>query len=472
MRDWVKNWVLGQRNKGVRGLEVKELAGNFYVYKSTTYWDKQLKKRRKKSSYLGVLDREKGLVERKRIVRPRIRGVWEYGNMALLDWSMGDLPRVLDDAFGELWKEVYALALVRVLGHTPLKRVQSVWERLYNVRGIEPDLSPGRLSRLLKFIGANRNAQKCVFEALSGDKELVYDLSCVFTRSTTVSFAEQGYNKDHLYLPQVNLALFCGRDSGLPTRVRMLPGSVRDAKSLYTSMDELDVEGAILVLDRGFFSNETIDYLSGKRISYVVPAKRNSKLYDTRVELDEHFFYHDRLIKTGKQKMENNNNLYLFEDQDLLLDETKTLYKRLDGGLKEEKFKGHMGRAGRILVVSNLDLPGKDLFEYYKSRDRIEKLFDTYKNTLEADKLYLRDNETVFGHTFIGFLSLYAYTRIELLLKKTGLSDKYTAKDLLEEYSKIYLVDLENQKQLTEIPKTAQTIDQKTGLNLFPKHRS
>jgi transposase len=37
----------------------------------------------------------------------------------------------------------------------------------------------------------------------------------------------------------------------------------------------------------------------------------------------------------------------------------------------------------------------------------VEKMFDTYKTVLNADKLYLQDDESVFGHVFIAFLSLY-----------------------------------------------------------------
>jgi hypothetical protein len=36
--------------------------------------------------------------------------------------------------FPECWKEVYALAMVRVTGNVPLKRVKDVWEKLHSVK--------------------------------------------------------------------------------------------------------------------------------------------------------------------------------------------------------------------------------------------------------------------------------------------------------------------------------------------------
>ena len=58
-------------------------------------------------------------------------------------------------------------------------------------------------------------------------------------------------------------------------------------------------------------------------------------------------------------------------------------------------------KAGKFLIISNYDIGNKEMYELHKSRDSIEKLFDAYKTTLEADKLYLHDDESVYGHVFI-----------------------------------------------------------------------
>ena len=53
-----------------------------------------------------------------------------------------------------------------------------------------------------------------------------------------------------------------------------------------------------------------------------------------------------------------------------------------------------------------------------KRREVVEKMFDSYKSVLNADKLYLQDDENVFGHVFIAFLSLYIHCKLELLLNE------------------------------------------------------
>jgi transposase len=397
------------------------------------------------------------------------RNVKEYGNSMLLQESMKDLKPLLMDAFPDSWEEIYALATVRVSDSVPLKRVESAWDKLYNAEGINPNLNPRNVSKLLKDVGTNRTGQDLIFKNLLGQsQQLVYDLSTMFSRSIGISQAEKGYNKDKIHVPQVNLALLCNADNGLPTMIRSLPGSVKDIKTLYNSISEIDIRNKILILDRGFFSEDVLNFLDGREVSYVIPARRNSSYYKTRVHLNEHLYYRERLIRCGRRK-EGNKFLYVFEDQHLMAEENNTLYRMLDDEkITIQELKEKMKRSGRILLLSNLDLPEKEVFELYKKRERVEKLFDAYKSALSADRLYLQDNESVFGHVFVSFLSLYAYLTLELALKKAELNSKYSPKDLLFEFGKVYHICLGEQEVITEVPKKLLDLEARLGLDIFP----
>jgi transposase len=113
-------------------------------------------------------------------------------------------------------------------------------------------------------------------------------------------------------------------------------------------------------------------------------------------------------------------------------------------------------------------LPEKEVFELYKKREQVEKLFDAYKSALSADRLYLQDNEAVFGHVFVSFLSLYAYSKLEIALKKAELNSKFSPTDLLFEFSKVYHIDLSGQEVITEVPKKLLDIEAKLRLDIFP----
>jgi len=460
MEEWVRNWLEEQRRKGEKCLEVKKIGTKYYVYRSTTYWDKKEKKRRKKSEYVGKLTQE-GLAEKKE----KKVTVKQYGNALLLHYAMKDLIPMLKTF--DSWKEIYTLALTRVMGYVPLKRVKAVWEKLY--LDIKPNLNPKKLSEVLKEVGLNREGQNAVFKALMNDKHFVYDLSVVFTRSS-INLAEIGYNKDRVHVPQINLALLHSA-KGLPAMIRALPGSVRDITSLYNTVEEIRMSfnsELILVLDRGFFSQEAIDFLFDKDVSFVIPARRNSRLYEVEIDLNDHFFYRNRLIKAGKAK--GKYYLYLFEDVTLRTEEEVTLYKMLDEGrISKERLNRRLERAGKILLISNIDAKPEEIFLMYKQRVSVEKAFDAYKNLLHADRMYLQSNEAVFGHIFISFLALYGYCKLQQMLRNAGLLNKVSPMDLLEEFSKVYMVRIGEKEIMSEVPRKVRELDERLGLNLFPK---
>lgn len=473
MEQWINNWLEEQRKKGIRGYEIKKSYKSYYVYKSTTVWNKESKKRDKSSTYIGKLDKENGLIiesSKKIITHCKVEKIKQYGNAALLNIALKDLQNPLKEVFGDVWEEIYALALVRVTGYVPLKRVESVWERLYNITEISPSLNPKNLSSILKEIGLDRIKQDRIFESLSKTEEqLIYDLSVVFSRSEGINFAEKGVNKDKIHLPQVNLALLCSANDGMPTMIRAIPGSVRDITSLYNSIQEIGLEGKTLILDRGFYSDDLMNFLIEKHLSFVIPARRNSTLYDYLFKLSRHFFYRDRLIKCGKRKI-NDFYIYLFEDPSMKIEEEITLYKTFDKNkINKIELDEDLEKAGCILIVSNLDIEEKEIFLLYKKRDGVEKLFDTYKTTLNADILYLQDDETVFGHLFVSFLSLYGYCKLENILRKAALIDKFSPLDLLEYYSKVYRMNFDGRDFISEVPKKVYELDKALNLNVFPK---
>jgi len=117
MEQWVKDWLEAQRKQGIKGYEIKQFSKAYYVYKSTTVWNKETKKRDKSSSYIGKLDKTKGLIlsSKKIITKCRVEKIKQYGNSALLNFAMKDLYEPLNDAFGDIWTEIYALSLVIII---------------------------------------------------------------------------------------------------------------------------------------------------------------------------------------------------------------------------------------------------------------------------------------------------------------------------------------------------------------------
>lgn len=474
MDQWVKNWLLEQRELGVKCLEIKYINGKPYVYHSTSEYDKVKKGPKKVSKYLGRLYENEGLVlkgEKPKNCSFKVITVTEYGNSLLLHQEFDEIIHLLKIVFPNDWQEIVAMVITRVEGYCPLKRVKDKWAKLTNILKITPNCDPKNLSAVLHRTGQNRSAQEYIFSNLAGNEEkLIYDLSYVFSDSNNLQIAEKGYNGKRNFNHQINIALFSGIDSKLPLMIRGIPGSVKDVKTLEKSLTELDIKNAILILDRGFISEDILPLFDERRINYVQPLRRNSNFYQVRIHFTKRFSYHDRFIHCGKRKVKN-HWIYSFKDTMLATFEEAELYKKLDSNLIEkDNFSVKIKKSGMILIRSNLDVEPEDVYGLYKSRDLVEKHFETFKSELSADKLYLQDTFSLFGHFFIAFLALYLYCRIMNILKKANLNAKYSPKDVLIKFSKIFEIITDAQPIFTEVPKQVRKISEAMNFQIIPKN--
>jgi len=123
---------------------------------------------------------------------------------------------------------------------------------------------------------------------------------------------------------------------------------------------------------------------------------------------------------------------------------------------------------GLVLFLTTVDLPEQEVYELYKSRDMVEKHFDTFKNEMRTDKVYLRSNDALFGHIFTSFLSLYVYCKITNRLKVAKLLPRLSPHDLLTKFSKVYTYHVGGGRELSEGPKRVRDLARKLKYDLFP----
>jgi transposase len=283
----------------LKGIEIKKIGGHSYAYKVTTVWDKERKKRRKVSKYLGKW------VDGKiaKVAERHPRGVYELGNVALL-WTAvkeSGLDRLLEKFFPEDRDEILLLSLNRVANPQPLKSVQSWYEKTYLAKMIKPTASPKSLSACLGRIGVDGTAQRDFFNALiTVDEKLVYDTSAIFSYSKKLNLAELGYNKDDLLLPKVNVLLAFSKAKRQPCYIRLVPGSVMDVKTLRVFIEEIRDKTAFVILDKGFLDWHNFELLESADFNFVLPLRRNSKVIDYKKRPTGWFVYRKRVIKYGK----------------------------------------------------------------------------------------------------------------------------------------------------------------------------
>lgn len=230
------------------------------------------------------------------------RSVFRYGDALLLHKSMESLLPILREAFPEIWQELYAMSLLPMTGYVPLKRVRSRWEKLCNPDAMTPSLEPSHLADGLRMAGVDMDGQRTVFGALMKGEQFAYDITAVFMRST-MNIADLGHNRNGMHVPQVSLILLSSVTEHTPLMGRAVPGSIGDVSILIKLLSDIDLRGIILVLDRGFISEDNMDELMDGGLNFIMPARSNSPLHGRVArKLTDHLFYQDRLVRFSEKR--------------------------------------------------------------------------------------------------------------------------------------------------------------------------
>ncbi len=131
----------------------------------------------------------------------------------------------------------------------------------------------------------------------------------------------------------------------------------------------------------------------------------------------------------------------------------------------EEFYKKEL-RFGTIALITNTSFLPQKVFELVKSRAQIEILFDTYKNLLQADRAYVRDDTHLEGWMFINFIALLFYYKVYRRLVEVNLIKKFSPTDIIIHLSRIRKLKVEAEWVISEIPKTSRKLLAKLGIEL------
>ncbi|MEW6095757.1 MAG: transposase [bacterium] len=468
------NWVLKYKRKGTA---IHKTGENFYLYEVTSIWDKRLKRARKiTKGYLGRLTpiglKEPGY----RINRPTT--CKECGASLFLIEGNKEIIERLKEYFPIRWKELFTLSCFRLMYQSPLKHMELHYHDSWLSEEF-PDtyLSKNVLHQILESVGRER---KTIVEFLNGficgSENLLIDLTHVFPLSEDIILAEKGYNSQFDFTPQLNLLFIFSFDQKIPLFYRMLPGNVRDVSSLKATIQESGIKEVIVIGDKGFYSEDNRRLLEKEGLWYILPLKRNSNLIEykmlkegTKKNFEGYFKFKKRFIwyyKCGKDLP-----IWVFVDDSLKGKEEQDYLGRIEIhselGYTIENFHQKQPTFGTIGLITNLkNLPATKVFEYFKSRGGVEQMIDTFKNTLEADRSYMRSDYSMEGWMFINYLSLVYYYKIYQRLIEKDLLSEYSPLDVLLNLSKYRRVKVSTHWVDLEIPKQTRKLIESLRLHI------
>jgi transposase len=471
--------------------------GITYAYENESYWDKEKKQPRSRRRLIGRLDETTG-----EIVPTRARKKKEglpmekdcsdpltenrrlfYGATYLLD-AIGKKLGIINDlksCFPNTYDQILSLAYYLILeDNNPLSRFEK-WADLHE-HPYGKTISSQRSSELFASITEEARIQffKRQGKRRSEKEYWAYDVSTFSSYSETLRQVQYGYNKEHDRLPQLNLALLFGEESGLPFYYRKLAGNIPDSKTVVNLLADLSVLGfnkVKLVMDRGFYSEANINGLYKEHLKFLVAAKTSlrfirqeiDKVYEDIRMFDHydqdhevyaytvpsqweyaqprpyigdtikenrriyiHIYYNidkaaederkmDILLAALRDELQANKRIEAHEKLYAKYFEIKTTPKRgIQVTAKVDVIKKAKRYYGFFALISNQKMDATHALTLYRAKDIVEKAFGNLKERLNMRRTLVSSERSLDGKLFVEFVALIflSYINKEMRSKK------------------------------------------------------
>jgi len=477
-------WALKHKKPGT---ELRLLNGRYYLYEYKTHYD-QVKKgpRKKTGALLGSITQEHGFVPSKKrmmegVVHQKVFAhvrVKEYGVSWLVLYHLKQYCDVLKKSFGEDWKNLIAIAYCRFLYRCPLKSIPFHLATSYLSEGLGIDsFTEKQASGILNRIGDQRDRMIDYMRAFiqKGDYVLM-DATNVISHSQNISLSKQGYSNNLSYDSQFNLLYLYSSQNRMPVYYRLLAGNIREVKAFKNSILEAGLDRAVIIADKGFYSERNIELLFDEKLQFIIPLKRDNSMIDYQAMVNNTFkqsasyFEHEKKsIWYRKTRIENGLYLHLFLNELLRVKEDSDYLTRIKTHPESYSIDGYhekRNRFGTLALLTNLKDSDQVIYQIYKSRLSIELMFDGMKNVLEADHTYMQNEQTLQGWMFINHITLQWYQHLYIDLKDKGLLNKISVNDYVQHLTDIKKIYINEQWHFNEFTNYTKKLTLALSLNI------
>ncbi len=487
--------------------------GITYAYETQYYWDKEKKQSRARRVCVGKVDPvtneiipTRGRSKKKEdssdcpVSKRGPQSLCEtkhlyYGATYLFDKLADELGLVADLklCFPDSYKKLLSIAYYLILeDNNPLYRFEK-WNFTHK-HPYGADISSPRSS---EFFSSITDEQINKFFKLQGrrrveDEYWAYDSTSISSYSETLAQIQYGKNKEDDKLPQLNLLLVFGEESGLPFYYRKLVGNIPDSKTVKHLLEDLDILGfgkTKFVMDRGFYSEDNINGLYREHVKFLVGVKLSLKFikknldviyddirmftnYDESIETygytvqTEWDYTQERPYKGDVIKDKRRIYIHYYYSIEKDAEDEQAFDKRIAGlcrelleekpveshrkayeqffevkttpkrgrqvYYKEDAIKEARRYLGYFAIITNETMDAFTALHLYRMKDVVEKAFGNIKERLNMRRLLVSSEKGLDGKIFTEFVALILISHLDHKMKETGLYNNYTMQSLLD----------------------------------------
>lgn len=472
----------------MRGTEIKKVGDSYYIQKITSVWDKNLGRPKKVVvEYIGMVD-ENGIHPKtsKKVNVNFVPYSREYGATYVLRLLSEDIHDKLKEFFGADADWMYVVSMLRVFNRTSFGALHNYYINSY-ISELFPKLpmSSSSISGMMIRLGHRRDQMVKFMKSYIPDDNayVIFDGTSIVCNSKNIYEAQVGYNSHGCHDPQLNLmyALAANKDKLNPVFYKEYPGSIRDVTAFKNMLDESGIKIAVLLADKGFVKQSTLNELEESKLTYIMPLRRNSLEYDKTplhsrgyTEFTGCFKHNNRTIWYYEQPVEENckHRYFLYLDELLQYEETKKHNKKIaeyenDVEKQQQMATKQLYFGSFVLKTNAMNINAIECYKTFKMRNDVEQLFDIYKCENDFSTTNAHSSETCEATLFLNHLSIMMNYKIYNLLRQNNKLKKYSCTHILQDYLAFIRVCNNSENWLIEpVTKESRLAIEALGLTL------
>ncbi|KKB96067.1 Transposase DDE domain protein [Candidatus Arcanobacter lacustris] len=430
-------------------IRYQKRGNKFYVYSVTQYWDKELKKNRQTTKYLGNAETEGGAYKktgrRPAALKPE-KAILDFGDSFAINEVAKNigLDQVIKDSFEESSDSIMNLSCYQIVEGSSMQTCDDWVEgNIANKLFPEAKTTSQDISRLIEKLGKGELQQKFfrnyVAKFFPNKTGLLIDSTSLPSaiNSTINAF---GYTSDGIK-ENVTCLMLVDKDSKLPIYFRAVGGDISDNSTLQTTIKEIKQLGlntGSAILDAGYCSKENLLYMCEENIDFVTRLPRSHNIFyklidDTKLEEshenaskygDRVVFIKSKEMKIYGQKMFAHVILdpsKKAKDMNIILRDSfdaKHTEKQLTELNKKIKYSGF------LILLSRSKIERQDVLPTYYTRQAIEQIFGFAKSNNNLLPLRVHSEQSINGYLMLVFISLILFITMRQKLQPGITMDK------------------------------------------------
>lgn len=370
-----------------------------------------------------------------------------YGASAFVRSVTGD---ILDDLL-EVYaiKDAYTIMAIATLRIIKPSIVNSRLSSEYNRTFVCKDypcigMSQNTVSTFLQHLGQDGTKRRLFYQRramkVAADHHVAIDGMLKQDTSTVNDLSAFSYKARVKGCRDVSVIYAYDIEAMEPICAEVFPGNSIDAVSYRSFILDNDIKSGIIIADKGFPPVRIIQELGDRPdLHFLTPVKRNDSRignndmlpFDGVLEgIGDHVLYKKACIKGGRY-------LYAYRSaRKAAIEEADYLSRReKNKDFAAGKYENKRSVFGVIVFESDLDTDPKTAYLCYDERWMLELVFRQYKNDQCLDRTNVQGDFSLIGSEFVNFIATVATCRLIARARETGLLNKMSYKDLMDDLS-------------------------------------